>query len=107
MVERIRTTLDARIAKEGGKLVERTAGYENNEDALRQECGSDTELDELQVAGGLPDTVKDHRRKQPREHGVNAGVLGGAAQFQRPADIESLVEETDGEDGESGFITTR
>jgi len=48
--------LEARIAKKGGKRVERTAGYDNDEDALRREFGSDTELDELEAAGGLMDT---------------------------------------------------
>jgi len=33
-----------------------TAGYDNDEDAWRQEFGSDTELDELEAAGGLVDT---------------------------------------------------
>ena len=88
-------------------MVERTARYENDEDALRREFGSDTELDELEVAGGLPDTVEHRRAVWPREHGVNAGVLASATQFQKPADLESHVEETDRENGESGFITTR
>ena len=99
--------MEARIAKERGKLVERMAVYDNDENALRREFGSDIELDELEVAGGLPDTVEHRWRERPCEHGVNAGVLARAAQFQRPADLESQVEETDREDGESGFITTR
>jgi len=45
--------IGGRIAKEGGKQVKRTAGYDNNEDALRWQFGSDTELDELEAAGGL------------------------------------------------------
>jgi len=48
--------LEARIAKQLGKRVERTAGDDNDEDALRREFGSDTELDELEAAGGLVDT---------------------------------------------------
>ena len=35
MIQRIRGTLEARIARERGKQVERTAGYTNNEEALR------------------------------------------------------------------------
>jgi len=54
--------LEARIAKEQGKRVERTAGYDNDEDALRRKFGSDTELDELEAAGGLMDTGGGHRR---------------------------------------------
>ena len=48
--------MEARIAKERGKRVERTPGYDNDEDALRREFGSATELDELGAAGGLVDT---------------------------------------------------
>ena len=95
------------MVKERGKLVERKAGYENDENILKQEFGSDTELDELEVAGGLPDTVEHHQHAQPHEYGMNVGILASTAQFQRPVNLESQVEETDREDGESGFITTR
>jgi len=74
---------------------------------LRREFGSDTELDELEAAGGLVDTGGGHGRQEPRrEHGPNLGVLVGAAQFQDPGEAELLVEETDREDRENGFITT-
>ena len=39
MIQRIRGTLEARIARERGKQVERTAGYSNDEEALRREFG--------------------------------------------------------------------
>jgi len=39
--------LEAKIAKERGKWFERTVGYDKDEDLLRWEFGSDTELDEL------------------------------------------------------------
>jgi len=55
--------LAARIAKEWVKRVERTAGYDNDEDALRREFGSDTELEELEGAGGLIDTGGDGRQE--------------------------------------------
>ena len=59
------------------------AGYDNHEDGLRREVGSDTELDELEAAGGLVDTGGGHGRQEPRpEHGPNPGALVGAAQFQ-------------------------
>jgi len=48
--------LEAKIAKERRKRVERTVGYDNAEDALRQEFGSDIELDELETAGGRADS---------------------------------------------------
>jgi len=100
--------LEARIAKERGKRAERTAGYDNDEDASRREFGSDTELDELEATGGLVDTGGGHGWQQPRrEHGPNPGALVGAAQFQDPGEAESHIEETDREDRGNGFITTR
>jgi len=100
--------LKARIAKERGKPVERTAGYDNDEEALRREFGSNTELDELEAAGSLMDTGGGHGRQEPRrEHGPNLGALVSAAQFQDPGEAQSHVEETDREDRENGFITTR
>jgi len=99
--------LEARIAKGRGKQFERMAGYDNDEDALRREFGSDPELDELEAAGGLVDTRGRHGRQEPRrEHGPNPGALVGAAQFQDPEEAESHVEETDREDRENCFITT-
>ena len=84
------------------------SGYDNDEDALRQEFGSDTELDQLEAAGGLLDTGGGHGRQEPRrEHGPNRGPLVGAGQFQDPGKAKSHVEETDQEDREHGFITTR
>ena len=100
--------MEARIAKERGKWVERKAGYDNDEDGLRREFGSNTELDELEATGGLVDTGGRHGRQEPRrEHGPNPGGLVGAAQFQDAREAESHVEETDREDRENGFITTR
>jgi len=100
--------LEARIAKKRGKRVERRAGYDNDEDALRREFGSDTELDELEAAGGLVDKGRGHGWHEPRrEHGPNPGALVGAAQFLDRGEAESHVEETNREDRENGFITTR
>ena len=100
--------MEARIAKEQGKRVPRTAGYDNDKDALRREFGSDTELDELEAAGSLIDTGGGHGWQEPRrEHGPNLGALVGAAQFQDPREAESHVKETDREDRQKGFITTR
>jgi len=87
--------LEARIAKQRGKRVERRAGYDNDEDVLRREFGSDTELDELEAAGGFVDTGGHGRQDPLREHGPNPGALVGAAQFQGPGEAESHVEETD------------
>jgi len=67
--------------EEQGKRVERTAGYDNDEDALRREFGSDMELDELAAAGGLVDTGGHGRQEPRRELGPNPGALVGAAQF--------------------------
>ena len=91
--------METRIAKEWGKRVKRTAGYDNDEDALRRKFGSDTERDELEAAGGLVDTGGGHSRHEPRrEHGPNPGALVDAAQFQDCGEAESHVEETNRED---------
>jgi len=101
-------TLEARIAKERGKRVERTGGYDNDEDALRREFGSYTEQDELEAAGGLVDTGGGHGRHEPRlDHVPNLGAVVGAPQFQDRGEAESHVEETDCEDRQNRFITTR
>ena len=74
---------------------------------MRREFGSDTELDELEAAGGLVDTGGGHGRQELRlEHGPNLGALVGAGQFQDPVKVESHVEETDQDNRENGFITT-
>jgi len=100
--------LEARIAKERGKRVERTVGYNDDEDVLRLEFGSDTELDELKAAGSLIDTRGGHgRHEQQQEHGPNLGALVGAVYFQDAREVESHVEETHQEDRENGFISTR
>ena len=99
--------MEARIAKERGKLIKRMAGYDNDEYLIRLEFGSNTGLDELEVAGDLADTEEHGRRERLCEYGINACVLASAIQFGRPADPESQIEETDGEDGESGFITSQ
>ena len=93
--------------KERGKRVERTVGYDNDEEALRREFGSDTKLDELETAGGHADSGRHSQREPQREHGANPGALVGAGQFREPRETESQVEETDREDRENGFITTR
>jgi len=100
--------LEARIAKERGTRFQRTAVYDNDEDVLRREFGSNTELDELGAAGGLVATGGGHGQQEPgREYGPNPGALVGVAQFQDPREAESQVEETDRKDRENGFITTR
>ena len=86
--------------------MERTVGYHNDEHALRREFGSDTELDELETAGGRADSGRHCQREPEREHGANPGALVGAALFREPRDTQSLVEETDRENRENGFITT-
>ena len=100
--------MEARIPKEQGKWVERMVRYDNDEDPLRREFGCDMELDELEAAGGLVDTGGGPGRHEPQqEHGPNQGALVGAVQFQDRGEAESHVEETDREDSENGFITTR
>ena len=55
MIQQIRGTLEARIARERGKQVERTAGYSNDEEALRQEFGMGPGPGEFESAGGVVD----------------------------------------------------
>ena len=55
LVQRIRGTLEARIATERGKQVVRTAGYSNDEEALRREFGIGPGPDGLESAGGVAD----------------------------------------------------
>jgi len=101
-------TSEARITKKWGKRVESTAGYDNDEAALRREFGSNTDLDELEAASSLIDTGGGHDQHEPQgEHGPNPGALVGAAQFQDHGEVESHVEETNQEERENGFITTR
>jgi len=66
IIDRIRTTLKARIKNERGKRVVRTEGYSNNEDALRRDFGIDPEVDGLEAAGGLGDTGRGHGRREPQ-----------------------------------------
>jgi len=99
-------TLEAKIAKQRGKRVERTVGYDNEEDALRREFGSDMELDELEMAGGRVDSGRHSQRKPQRENTANPEGRVGAAEFAESSDTESQVEGANREDRENGFITT-
>jgi len=65
IIERIRTTLKARIDKEWGKHLERTEGYSTDEDALRREFGIDPEVDGSEAAGGLRDAESGHGGRGP------------------------------------------
>ena len=99
--------MEARIAKEQEKQVERTTGYDNDEDALRREFGSDPEPDESEVAGGPADTGRRYgQREQQRDRGVNLGAWVSAVPLREPTDAQSQVEETDREDEENAIITT-
>ena len=82
-------------------------GYDNDEDALRCEFGSDMELDESDMAGGCTDSGGHSQREQQRDDGENLGALVGATQVREPVNMESQVEETNPEERENGFITTR
>ena len=99
--------MEAKIAKERGKRVASTVGYDNDEDALRPEFGSDTEPDELETAGRHADSGRHSQHEPQREHGANPEALVAVAQFQKPRDTESQVQETDLEDRKNGFIPTR
>jgi len=55
MIQRIRGTLEARIARERGKQVQRTTGYSNDDEALRPEFGIGLGPGGLESAGGVAD----------------------------------------------------
>ena len=55
LIQRIRGILEARIARERGKQVERTAGYSNDEEALRRKFGIGPGPDGLKSTGGVAD----------------------------------------------------
>jgi len=55
MIQRIRGTLEARIVRERGKQVERTAGYSNDEEALRREFRKRPGPGGLESASGVAD----------------------------------------------------
>ena len=72
--------MEARIARERGKQVERTAGYSNNEEALRREFGMGPGPGGFESAGG----VADERR----------GIVDtGMALSREPADAPHPTEE--------------
>ena len=52
IIGRIKTALGAKIAEERGKRAERTAGYSNDDDALRREFGIDLEPEVSESARG-------------------------------------------------------
>jgi len=56
-------------------------GYDNDEDTLSREFGSDTEVDELETAGGRADSGRHSQREPGGEHAANPGALVGAGQF--------------------------
>jgi len=56
-------TLQAKIAKKMGKVVERTVGYDNDEDSLRWGFGSYTELYESETAGGRADCGRNSQHE--------------------------------------------
>jgi len=68
-----------------GKYIESMVGYDNDEDSLRWESDSDTELDELEAAGGLVDTGGGHGQDEPwREQRPNPGALVSCSPVSRP-----------------------
>ena len=91
----IKTALGAKIAQERGKRAERTAGYSNDDDALRQEFGIDLELEVSQLARGSRADLGD--------------ALGGlveSAPSGELADAREHVGESDREDLGDCVITT-
>jgi len=65
------------------------------------------ELDALETTDGRADSGRHSQREPQRKHVANPGALVGAARFREPRETESQVEETNRQDREIGFITTR
>ena len=59
IIQRIRGTLKARIARERGKQVEKIAGYSNDEEALRREFGMGPGPGGFKSAGGVTDERRE------------------------------------------------
>ena len=88
--------MEDKIAPERGKRAERTAGYSNDDNALRWEFGIDLELEESQSAQG-----------SFADPGEDLGGLVEAAVSGELADAREQVEESDREDiGMDCAITT-
>ena len=82
--------------------------YDNDEDPLIRQFGSDLEPDESVVAGGLADTGRRYgQREQQQDRGVNLEVQVIPALLRELTDAQSQVEESDREDQENTIITTR
>ena len=88
--------MEAKIAQERGKRAERTAGYSNDDNALRREFGIDLEPEASQPARG-----------SFADPGEDLGGLDEAAVPRELADAREQVEESDREDiGMDCAITT-
>ena len=88
--------MEAKIAQERGKHAERTAGYSNDDNALRREFGIDLEPEASQSARG-----------SFADPGEDLGGLVEAAVSGELADAREQVEESDREDiGMDCAITT-
>ena len=80
MIQQIRSTLEARIARERGNQVERTARYSNDEEVLRREFGMRPGPDGFESAG----SVADERR----------GIVDTSMALSRkPADVPRHTKE--------------
>jgi len=102
IIERIMTSLKARIALEGGNRVERAAGYSNDDNVLRLEFGIDLEPEVSEsTAGHCTDLRKQHGQREPQR---NQEVdLAGVAEADTPLQARG----TDQEDEEENcYITT-
>jgi len=60
IIKHIRTILEARTAQKWGKCVERTAGYSNDDKALRWEFGNDLEPEVSELTAGCCADLRRH-----------------------------------------------
>jgi len=102
IIQRIRTSLEASSAQERGKRVERTAGYSNDEYALRRNFGIDLEpeVSESTACGRAVLEIQHGQREPQRNQGVD---LEGVTEV----DTSLKARGTDLKDEEeNSFITT-
>ena len=101
IIKRIRTALQARIAQERGKWVERMVGYSNDNEELRREFGIDLEPEISESpASGLVDLGEHEQLKQYLHQWVDLGRVDQALSREhvgtplraRRADLEDREE---------------
>ena len=91
IIRRIRTTVEARIAKERGNQAEMTTRYLNHEEPLRRKFRIELRPKKAESAGGVAN---------------EEGAIVDIVLSREPRGPPAYVEGTKRKDGENGFITS-